>query len=115
MTEYIQVLSTVGRREDAEAVAREVVGRRLAACVQILGPVTSTYRWKSNIETAEEWLCLAKTRAELFPALEAAIKSVHPYENPEIIATPIASGSLEYLSWVAAETAQARAEPEERT
>jgi len=104
--EHIQVLTSVERREDAVAIARAAVEQRLAACVQVVGPVTSTYWWKGKIETAQEWLCLIKSRSDAYPALEAAIKAVHPYENPEIVATPIAAGSREYLRWLDEETAQ---------
>ncbi len=107
MTKNIQVFSSVERKEDAEAIARAVVEQRLAACVQILGPMVSTYWWKGKIETAQEWLCLIKSHAGVYPALEAAIKAVHPYENPEIIATPIVAGSRAYLSWLADETSSA--------
>ncbi len=88
MEGFIQVLTTTEQREDAERIAQSLVERGLAACVQILGPVTSVYRWKGRIETAGEWLCLAKSRAELFGAIEQAIRALHPYETPEILAVP---------------------------
>lgn len=100
MTDYIQVLTTVERREDAERIARELVERRLAACVQVAGPITSTYRWQGKIETAQEWQCLAKSRRELFDVIEEAIRKLHPYEVPEILATPIVSGGADYLAWL---------------
>lgn len=65
MTEYIQVLTTTGSKDDAQKIASSAVGKRLAACVQILGPITSTYWWQGAMETAEEWLCLLKTRKDL--------------------------------------------------
>lgn len=68
--------------------------------MQIIGPVRSTYRWKGNIETAEEWLCLIKTRSDRYQEVEKAIKEIHPYETPEIVATPIVAGSEEYLNWL---------------
>ena len=106
MSEHIQVFTTVEHEKDASAIARAVVERRLAACAQILGPITSTYWWEGKIETSREWLCLMKSRSDAYPALEAAIKSIHPYENPEIVATNIIAGSREYLCWLDEETAQ---------
>jgi len=103
MNEYIQVATTVATEEEAIAIAGLLVEQRLAACVQVIGPMTSHYRWRGKIETAGEYLCLAKSRATLYSEIEAAIKSIHPYEVAEIIATPITAGSKEYLAWLAAE------------
>jgi periplasmic divalent cation tolerance protein len=103
MSEYIEVLTTTERREDAERIARELVERRLVACVQISGPIESTYRWQGKIETAEEWQCRAKTRGDLFDRIEQAIRQLHPYEVPEILAIPILSGSADYLAWLDSE------------
>jgi len=100
----IQVVTTTERREDAEKIAGLLVEKRLAACVQIIGPVLSIFRWKENIERAEEWQCHIKTRAGLYDAVEAAIKANHPYETPEIVALPILQGSREYLTWLHEET-----------
>jgi periplasmic divalent cation tolerance protein len=100
MTDYIQVVTTTGRREEAEAIARRLVEDRLAACAQVLGPITSTYRWQGKIETAEEWQCWAKSRRELYPAIEQAIRRLHPYQVPEILAVPILEGSADYLAWL---------------
>jgi periplasmic divalent cation tolerance protein len=107
MAEYIQVFTSTARRDEAQRIAREVVERRLAACVQVLGPVSSTYRWKGVIETSDEWLCLIKTRQALFNELKAAIREVHPYEVPEILAVPVEAGSGTYLAWLEAETSKA--------
>jgi len=76
------------------------VEEKLAACVQITGPIESTYRWKGNVENASEFLCLIKTREDFFLKVESAIKNMHPYEVPEIIAVPIIKGSKEYLQWL---------------
>jgi periplasmic divalent cation tolerance protein len=100
MEEFIQVTTTTDKREDAERIARSLVETRLAGCVQIVGPVTSIYRWKGRIETAGEWLCLIKSREDLYGAIERAIRSFHPYETPEIVASPITAGSREYLGWL---------------
>lgn len=100
MEEYVHVFTTVGERENAERIARVLVEARLVACVQVVGPIESTYWWKGKIEKATEWLCLIKTRKELFGEVEKAIKELHPYETPEIIALPITVGSKEYLEWI---------------
>ena len=107
MDEYLLLTTTTERREDAERIAARLVSDRLAACVQIAGPITSTYWWKGKIETASEWLCLIKTRRVLYPAVEAAIRAVHPYEVPEIVALPIVAGSRAYLEWIRAEVRDA--------
>ncbi len=101
MTNFIQVATTVGSREEADRIARVLVERRLAGCVQILGPIQSVYRWDGQVEQAEEWLCVAKTGSQQYAAVEAAILELHSYERPEIIATPIVAGSSAYLAWLA--------------
>jgi len=100
MDPFIQVTTTMDKREDAEGIARSLVERRLAACVQILGPLTSIYRWKGRIETAKEWLCLIKSRQSLQGAIEQAIRALHPYETPEIVVQAITAGSRDYLDWL---------------
>jgi periplasmic divalent cation tolerance protein len=103
MTEYIQVVTTVEHKTDAEKIAKNLVEKRLAACVQILGPLTSYFHWQGKLDSAVEYLCLIKSREDLFTVLEAAIISMHPYEVPEIIATPITKGSKDYFNWLASE------------
>jgi periplasmic divalent cation tolerance protein len=100
MKSYIQISTTTETKEQAQTIAQHLVEAKLAACVQITGPITSIYRWKGKVENAEEWLCLIKTRDDLFKKVEAAIKKMHPYETPEIIAVPIVKGSKEYLNWI---------------
>ena len=102
--EFIEVRTTAAKREDAARIARALVEKRLAACAQIVGPIASTYWWQGKIETAEEWLCLAKARKEDYRKIERAIKDLHPYQTPEIVALPILAGSAEYLRWVREET-----------
>ncbi|MDO8786187.1 MAG: divalent-cation tolerance protein CutA [Syntrophales bacterium] len=97
---YIQVVTTTEKKEDAEKIAKTIVEKRLAGCVQIVGPIRSVYWWKGSIETAEEWQCLMKTRKDLYGKVEKAVKAIHPYETPEIIAIPIVEGSREYLGWL---------------
>jgi len=104
MKSYIQITTTTETKEQAENIAQHLVEAKLAACVQIVGPITSIYRWKGKVENAQEWLCLIKTRNDLYSKVEAAIKSQHPYETPEIIAVPIVKGSKEYLQWISEET-----------
>lgn len=100
MADYIQVVTTTGRREDAERIARALVEQRLAACVQVVGPVSSTYRWRGQIETGEEWQCWAKSRRDRYEQLERAVRRLHPYEVPEILALEILAGSRGYLAWL---------------
>lgn len=102
----IQVVTTTEKRQDAERIAVMLIEKRLAACVQIVGPVLSIYRWKEKIERAEEWQCHIKTRAALYDDVEAAIKAGHPYETPEIMAWPLLQGSHEYLTWLNEQTAK---------
>jgi periplasmic divalent cation tolerance protein len=104
MKSYIQISTTTETKEQAQTIAQHLVEAKLAACVQITGPTTSIYRWKGKVENAQEWLCLIKTRDDLFKKVEAAIKKMHPYETPEIIAIPIVKGSKEYLNWLDDET-----------
>jgi periplasmic divalent cation tolerance protein len=100
MTEFIQITTTTGKRHDAEQIASELISRGLAACVQVSGPVVSTFRWQGQVETAEEWTCVIKTSRAQFGAIQAAFKKLHPYEVPELIATPIVDGSEAYLKWL---------------
>jgi periplasmic divalent cation tolerance protein len=103
MLDYIQVVTTTEHREDAERIARTLVEERLAACVQVVGPISSTYRWRGTIETAQEWQCWAKSRCDLYDQIEQAIRRLHPYEVPEILAVPVLAGSASYLAWLDAE------------
>jgi periplasmic divalent cation tolerance protein len=98
--EFIQVITTVDKKEVAKKLALILIKNRLAACVHIVGPITSTYRWEGNVEEAEEWLCLIKSKRNLFEKLEEKIKETYSYEVPEIIALPIISGSEDYLEWL---------------
>lgn len=100
MTEFIQITTTTGKRHDAEQIASELISRRLAACVQVGGPVVSTFRWQGKVETAEEWTCVIKTSRVQFGAIQAAFEQLHPYDVPELIAIPIVEGSEEYLTWL---------------
>jgi periplasmic divalent cation tolerance protein len=103
MDEYIQIMTTVEQQKDAETIAHELLNQKLAACVQILGPIKSLFWWQGKIDRAAEYICLIKSRMDLYPKAEAAILSVHPYDVPEIIAVPIAAGGGSYLQWLATE------------
>jgi periplasmic divalent cation tolerance protein len=105
MGEFIQVTTTASTREEAAKIAAALLERRLAACVQVVGPIESHYRWKGRIEQSTEWLCLIKTIRAKYPAVEAAIRANHSYEVPEIVACPIELGSGPYLDWLRSETA----------
>ena len=100
MAEFQQVTTSVRSRKEAERIADSLVERGLAACVQIVGPVRSVYRWQGAVEHAQEWLCFIKTTRAQYAAVEAAIREAHSYECPEIIATPIVEGSEAYLAWL---------------
>lgn len=97
----IVVLTTTETPQQAEQIARLLVEAELAACVQILPSMTSIYCWQGKVEQATETLLLIKTLREKYPALEAALKTHHPYQTPEIIALPVDAGSAEYLRWLA--------------
>ncbi len=96
----IQVFTTTASEESAAQIAEALVAARLAACVQILGPITSTYRWQGAVETAREWLCLIKTEQRRYAEVEAAILALHPYDVPEILAVPVTAGHAPYLAWL---------------
>jgi periplasmic divalent cation tolerance protein len=98
------VLTNLPDRAAAERIAELLIGEQLAACVNILAPCRSVYRWKGEVQHDEEHPMLIKTTAARYPALEEALRGAHPYELPEIIAVPIERGLPAYLAWVAAET-----------
>jgi periplasmic divalent cation tolerance protein len=100
LTGPVLVLSTVGTREDAERIAAALVDERLAACVNVVPGLASTYRWKNAVQRDEELLLLIKTRAEHVEDLGARLRALHPYEVPELIVLPIAGGHGPYLDWI---------------
>ncbi|GHO65907.1 divalent-cation tolerance protein CutA [Ktedonobacter sp. SOSP1-52] len=102
--DFIQVYTAIDSKEAAQRIADAVVTRRLAACCWVSGPITSTYWWQGKLEQAEEWVCTMKTRKELYDELEKAIKEIHTYDTPEVLATPIVAGNESYLDWIANET-----------
>ena len=106
MKDYVQVMTTTETETDAQTIARAVVEQRLAGCVQIVGPITSVFWWQGQIEMAEEWLCVIKSRRDLYAALEQSILALHPYDVPELLAIPVTAGSKDYLEWLDSETSQ---------
>jgi periplasmic divalent cation tolerance protein len=100
MLRNIVVFCTCGSEGEAEAIAAELVGQRLAACVNITAPVRSVYRWQGKIESGAEWMLIIKTTQDAFPTLSAVIQDLHSYEVPEIISLPITAGSPTYLKWM---------------
>jgi periplasmic divalent cation tolerance protein len=101
---YWQIATTLASEAEALQLAQAIVERRLAACVQVVGPITSVYRWQGAMETSREWQCLIKTPAACYDELASTILELHAYDVPELIATEIVAGSPTYLAWIAQET-----------
>ncbi len=104
-SEVLLVMFSLPDQAMAQQLARTLIDRRLAACVSVLAPCTSVYRWHGAVEEAAEVPVLAKTTASRYAELESALRELHPYELPEIIAVPVVRGLPAYLEWVAGETA----------
>jgi periplasmic divalent cation tolerance protein len=102
MTDKRIVLSTAGSEDEARKIARHLVERQLAACVNIVPQIESIYRWQGKVESSREWLLLIKTTATRFEAVRDTIRELHSYDLPECIAVAIEDGSPEYLRWLAA-------------
>ena len=100
MTDKRVVLTTAGSKKEAQKIARELVERRLAACVNVVGPIESVYRWKGAVETAEEYLCVIKTTTAAGEGVWGTIKELHSYELPECVELAVEGGSEEYLAWI---------------
>jgi periplasmic divalent cation tolerance protein len=100
MTDKILVLTTASSKDEARKIARLLVERLLAACVNIVPQVGSIYRWEGEVEEAEEWLLIVKTTRPAFERVREAIKELHSYDVPECICVSIEDGSVEYLSWI---------------
>ncbi len=103
MTNARIVLTTVGLKDAAEKLARQLVERRLAACVNVVGPIRSVYRWKNEVQNEQEYLLLIKTTSEHADQLPSVFKELHPYELPECVQLALDAGSEDYLAWLAAE------------
>lgn len=102
--QYIQIEVTTSSEELARELARLLVVKNLAACVQVSGPISSFYKWKGKLEEDIEWRCTIKTVKDNYANIEATIKEIHSYEVPEIICSAISGGSEDYLSWLSAQT-----------
>ena len=100
MTDKRVVLTTTGSVEEANKIADALVQRRLAACVNVVGPIASVYRWKEKVDRAQEWLLLVKTTAGAADSVADAIQQLHSYELPECVVLPIEGGCEAYLEWV---------------
>ncbi len=94
------ILSTAGSQQEARQIAQALVERRLAACVNLVGPVESVYRWKGAVESAAEFLLVIKTTAEAFERVRDTIRELHSYELPECVLLAVDGGSSEYLNWI---------------
>jgi periplasmic divalent cation tolerance protein len=99
-SKYIQIISTVETKEQAGVIANLLVEKKLAACVQISGPIESVYSWQGKLERSKEWRLTIKTKEALYDSCKTLIKECHTYDVPEIIAHSIIRGSEDYLSWV---------------
>jgi periplasmic divalent cation tolerance protein len=100
MAEIVVVTTSCPDEALASRLAEAAVAERLAACAQVQGPIRSTFRWQGAVDHATEWYCHLKTSRDRYPALEARIHELHPYEVPEIVAVPVVAGSPAYLRWV---------------
>ncbi|MDQ6796489.1 MAG: divalent-cation tolerance protein CutA [Actinomycetota bacterium] len=102
--------TSAASEEEADRLATIVLERRLAACVQVVGPVRSRYWWQGSVESATEWLCLAKTTDDLVDQVVASIRAAHPYDTPEVIVVAIVDGDRSYLQWVTDTVHEGRAD-----
>lgn len=107
--DHVIVATTTDSEDAARALAAGVVDAHLGACAQIVGPITSVYRWEGAIETAQEWRVEVKSAADRVDALVKHLTEHHTYDVPEVIVTPITSGHAEYLSWLVSETREGQA------
>ena len=104
MEPIITITTTADSRELLEKMGRHLLAERLISCIQIVGPIRSLYWWKGAIEESDEWLGIMKSRKSLYRQVEAEIRSLHPYEVPEIVAVELTGGLPAYVDWVRKET-----------
>jgi periplasmic divalent cation tolerance protein len=102
--DVVVVLVTVPNAEAGRMIAGAIVDERLAACVNVVGPIRSIYRWEGAVRDDEEYLLVVKTRATLLPTLETRVRGLHDYDLPEVVALPVSGGSARYLDWVRVST-----------
>jgi periplasmic divalent cation tolerance protein len=100
MSDHVVVLMTAGSPEEAKRIARALVAKMLAACVNVIPGVTSVYRWEGEVQQDQEWLLVAKSRQDVLDDLTRYVQSLHSYDVPEIIALPLVGGSDSYLRWI---------------
>jgi periplasmic divalent cation tolerance protein len=100
MPEIAVILTTAGSEEEAGRIARVLVERGLAACVNVLPGMVSTYRWKGEVRTEPEWLAIVKTRSDRFEQVRAAIRELHSYETPEVVMLASVDADADYLAWL---------------
>jgi periplasmic divalent cation tolerance protein len=103
---FLQVTTTTDSESEARKLAELAVGSRLAACGQVMSPITSVYWWQGKVENAQEWMVVLKTTAGRVERLMERLRAEHSYDTPEIVAVPIVSGDPAYLDWIATETAE---------
>lgn len=103
-TDHVIVMSTTDSESAARALAAGAIDAKLGACAQIVGPITSVFRWEHEVQTEQEWRVEIKTAADRVGDLTEHIKANHSYDVPEIVATPLTGGSAEYLEWLVQET-----------
>jgi periplasmic divalent cation tolerance protein len=104
MKKFIQITTTMSSQLEAKRISRKLLQARLAACVQVIGPINSHYRWKGKIEHAKEWMCIIKARSGDYSMIETIVRKAHSYDVPEILASPILEGNPGYLKWLSKET-----------
>ena len=105
-TDAIQVVTATPTEAEAHRIGAALVEQRLAACVQVVGPITSIYRWQGRLEVSQEWLCIIKTRTALYSSVEERIRALHSYTLPEILAFTVEHGERGYLDWLRQETTE---------
>jgi periplasmic divalent cation tolerance protein len=110
-SEIIQIVTTTASQADAQALAQAVLEQRVGGCVQISGPIESRYRWNNRLETAAEWTLTIKTLRELYPAVERLLLELHPYDEPEIMATPAVAVSAGYGKWLSEQVREPQKDP----
>lgn len=108
-TDVVVALTTCAGRAEAEALANALVEEQLCACVNIVGPITSVYRWQGKVERGEEFLCIAKTLASMVAPLQARLPQLHGYDVPELVVLPVTAGLPSYLAWVGSSVGAPRA------
>ena len=104
MTDYVLVFITASSEKEGEKIASALVKERLAACVNLIGGMKSTFRWKGQVSSEQEVLLIAKTKDKLFQKLKKRVLELHSYEVPEILALPVLAGFEKYLNWIEKET-----------